>query len=137
MPCLLLRPSVPATMYLRGTLLRRLTAAPAVLQILSPVPKPVAVVGVVSALLKSVCDNELTKRGVEVKKDICEHFAYSPSELFHLVKVAKIQSFETLIETTRQGLGCRICKPAIASILASVWNEFILKPEHVSLARHQ
>jgi len=86
-----------------------------------------------SALLKSVCDNELTKRGVEVKKDICEHFAYSRQELFHLVKVAKIQSFETLIEQHGKGLGCEICKPAIASILASVWNEFILKPEHVSL----
>jgi nitrite reductase (NADH) large subunit len=86
-----------------------------------------------SALLKSVCDNELTKRGVEVKKDICEHFAYSRQELFHLVKVAKIQSFETLIEQHGKGLGCEICKPAITSILASVWNEFILKPEHVSL----
>tara|TARA_R110002167_G_scaffold110234_4_gene280662 strand:- start:1188 stop:3782 length:2595 start_codon:yes stop_codon:yes gene_type:complete len=86
-----------------------------------------------SALLKSVCDNELTKRGVEVKKDICEHFAYSRQELFHLVKVAKIQSFETLIEQHGKGLGCEICKPAIASILASVWNEFILKPDHVSL----
>lgn len=86
-----------------------------------------------SALLKSVCDNELTKRGVEVKKDICDHFAYSRQELFHLVKVAKIQSFEALIEQHGKGLGCEICKPAIASILASVWNEFILKPDHVSL----
>jgi nitrite reductase (NADH) large subunit len=86
-----------------------------------------------SALLKSVCDNELTKRGVEVKKDICEHFAYSRQELFHLVKVAKIQSFEALIEQHGKGIGCEICKPAIASILASAWNEFILKPDHVSL----
>lgn len=86
-----------------------------------------------SALLKSVCDSELSKRGVEVKKDICEHFAYSRQELFHLVKVGKIESFNALLEKHGTGLGCEICKPAIGSILASVWNEFILKPEHVSL----
>jgi nitrite reductase (NADH) large subunit len=86
-----------------------------------------------SALLKSVCDAELSKRGVEVKKDICEHFAYSRQELFHLVKVGKIENFEQLVTQHGQGLGCEICKPAAANILASVWNEFILKPDHVSL----
>lgn len=86
-----------------------------------------------SALLKSVCDAELSKRGVEVKKDICEHFAYSRQDLFHLVKVGKIQNFATLLEKHGCGLGCEICKPVAASIFASVWNDFILKPEHVSL----
>ena len=86
-----------------------------------------------SALLKSVCDAELSKRGVEVKKDICEHFAYSRQELFHLVQVGKIQTFDDLVTKHGQGLGCEICKPAAANILASVWNEFILKPDHVSL----
>ncbi|MDP5029597.1 MAG: nitrite reductase large subunit NirB [Paraglaciecola sp.] len=86
-----------------------------------------------SALLKSVCDSELSKRGVEVKKDICEHFAYSRQELFHLVKVGHIKTFDSLLEKHGHGLGCEICKPAAASILASVWNEFILKPDHVSL----
>lgn len=86
-----------------------------------------------SALLKSVCDAELSKRGVEVKKDICEHFAYSRQELFHLVKVGKMTTFEALLAKHGQGLGCEICKPAAASILASVWNDFILTPDHVSL----
>jgi nitrite reductase (NADH) large subunit len=86
-----------------------------------------------SALLKSVCDAELTKRGVEVKKDLCEHFAYSRQELFHLVQVGKIHTFAALVDKHGQGLGCEICKPTVASILASVWNEFILKPDHVSL----
>ncbi|KXI30680.1 nitrite reductase large subunit NirB [Paraglaciecola hydrolytica] len=86
-----------------------------------------------SALLKSVCDAELSKRGVEVKKDICEHFAYSRQELFHLVKVGKLQTFDELLTKHGKGLGCEVCKPAAANILASVWNEFILKPDHVSL----
>ncbi|MEP2651841.1 MAG: nitrite reductase large subunit NirB [Paraglaciecola sp.] len=84
-------------------------------------------------LLKSVVDCELEKRGVEVKKDICEHFAYSRQELFHLIKVGGIKTFEELLEKHGKGLGCEICKPAAGSILASVWNDYILKPDHVSL----
>ncbi|MFT6285038.1 MAG: nitrite reductase (NADH) large subunit [Arenicella sp.] len=86
-----------------------------------------------AALLKTVVDSELTKRGVEVKKDICEHFAYSRQEMFHLVKVSSIKTFDDLISKHGKGLGCEICKPVAASILASVWNDFVLKPDHVSL----
>ena len=31
------------------------------------------------------------------------------------------------------GNGCEICKPAVASILASLWNENIMNPEHQTL----
>ncbi len=86
-----------------------------------------------AALLKSVVDTELEKRGVEVKKDICEHFAYSRQEMFHLIQVGKIKTFDELLEKHGKGLGCEICKPAAGSILASVWNDFVLKPDHVSL----
>jgi len=86
-----------------------------------------------AALLKNVVDAELEKRGVEVKKDICEHFAYSRQELFHIIKVEKIKTFEALLESHGQGLGCEVCKPAAGSILASVWNDFVLSEDHVSL----
>lgn len=86
-----------------------------------------------TALLKNVVDNELEKRGVEVKKDICEHFAYSRKELFHMVQVEKITNFEELLENHGKGLGCEICKPAAANIFASVYNDFVLAQDHVSL----
>ncbi|WP_438862797.1 nitrite reductase large subunit NirB [Neptunicella sp.] len=86
-----------------------------------------------AALLKNVVDCEFSKRGMEVKKDICEHFPYSRQELFHLVQVDRIKSFDELIDKHGHGLGCDICKPAIGSILASVWNDFILAPDHVGL----
>ncbi|WP_413468736.1 nitrite reductase large subunit NirB [Marinobacter sp.] len=86
-----------------------------------------------AALLKSVVENELEKRGVEVSKDICEHFPYSRQELFHLVRVNGIRTFNTLINQHGRGRGCDICKPAVASILASCWNEHILATEHVPL----
>lgn len=86
-----------------------------------------------AALLKNVVDSELEKRGVEIKKDICEHFAYSRQELFHLVQVGKIETFSELLKKHGNGMGCEVCKPVAASIFASVWNEFVLTKEHVSL----
>ena len=89
-----------------------------------------------TALLKNVTDNELAKRGVEVSTDICQHFAYSRTELFHIVKAEKIKSFTDLINkhgNEHSKLGCEICKPAVGSILSSVWNDYILQNDHLPL----
>lgn len=86
-----------------------------------------------AALVKNVTDSLLEQRGVEVKKDICEHFAYSRRELFDIVKVEKIREFEQLLSSHGQGLGCEVCKPLAASIFASVWNDYILEKPHVGL----
>ena len=86
-----------------------------------------------AALLTQVLNNQLEKMGVEVKKDICEHFPYSRQELYHLVRVGEIKSFEELIQKHGTGFGCEICKPAVGSILAACWNEYVLKDEHVIL----
>ncbi len=86
-----------------------------------------------SALLKSVVDSELKKRGVAVNNYICEHFQHSRQELYHLVRVNGIQTFADLIHRHGTGRGCDICKPAVASILAAVNNQYILKKPHVGL----
>lgn len=81
------------------------------------------------ALATQVMNSELAKLGVEINTDICEHFPFTRQELFHLVRVEKIQTFDALIEKHGRGLGCDICKPTVASILASCWNQFIMKNE--------
>lgn len=86
-----------------------------------------------TALLKNVVDSELEKRGVEVNRNLCEHFPYSRQDLFHLVKVNGIRTFRTLISQHGKGQGCDICKPAVGSILATCWNEHILTTDHVPL----
>lgn len=86
-----------------------------------------------SALLKSVVDCELKKRGVAVNNYICEHFAHSRQELFHIVKVNGYKTFAELLGKHGQGIGCEICKPAVTSILASIDNAFILEKAHVGL----
>lgn len=85
------------------------------------------------ALVKQVMEYQLSAQGVEVKKDVCEHFSWSRQEIYHLVRVNHIRTFEQLIARYGQGHGCEICKPLVASVLASCWNEYLLKPAHLPL----
>ncbi|MEA3192886.1 MAG: nitrite reductase large subunit, partial [Betaproteobacteria bacterium] len=84
-------------------------------------------------LAKQIMDVELKKRGVSVSNHLCEHFPHSRQELFHLAKMNSLKTFGEIISKHGKGAGCDICKPAIASILASCWNEMILKPKHAPL----
>lgn len=86
-----------------------------------------------AALVKQVMEYQQACLGVEVKKDICEHFAYSRQELHHLIRVGNIKTFDALIAQYGKGLGCEICKPLAGSLLASTWNEYLLKPQHLPL----
>ncbi|MQA60096.1 MAG: nitrite reductase large subunit [Actinophytocola sp.] len=58
--------------------------------------------------------------GVEVSKSLCEHFSQSRAELFEIVAATRITTFSELIDRYGKGAGCAICKPAVASILASI-----------------
>jgi len=87
-----------------------------------------------SALLKSVLDSELEKSGITVNTDICEHFAHTRRDLYNIVMVENIKTFNELLEKHGNGgLGCEVCRQAVGSILASHWNEYILKQSHLSL----
>lgn len=81
-----------------------------------------------AALVKNVLDAELTKCGIEVNNHLCEHFPHSRQELEHLVRVEQHRSFQSLRDAHGKGLGCDICKPTVASILATTWNEHVLQP---------
>jgi nitrite reductase (NADH) large subunit len=84
-------------------------------------------------LLKTLLEHELTQAGVPVSKAICEHFAYSRAELFDIVKVTGARSFSEVLTSHGSGRGCDLCKPTIASILASRHNEHVLEGEKASL----
>lgn len=84
-------------------------------------------------LVTQVMKFEMARRGMAVNNHLCEHFAYSRQELYHLVRVGQIRTFDELLAKHGQGLGCDICKPAAASVLASCWNDFVLKPQLAKL----
>lgn len=84
-------------------------------------------------LVTQIMKAEMARRGLKVNHHLCEHFAYSRQELFHLIRVGGIRSFGELLAKHGRGLGCDVCKPTAASIFASCWNEFVLKGELASL----
>ena len=79
------------------------------------------VVDLVNETLKSL--------GKEVKETICEHFEYTRQELFGIIKVKQLKTFDEAIDTCGKGDGCEICKPLVASIFASLYNDTANKEE--------
>ena len=83
--------------------------------------------------VKNLLAERLASAGREVSNALCEHFAMSRQELFDLVAVKAIRSFTALIAEHGTGRGCDICKPAVASILASQTSAHILAESTVGL----
>lgn len=77
-------------------------------------------------LLKKTLDTELAAAGLSVSKALCEHIAMSRADLFDVIRVRELTSFEQVMDSVGSGSGCDICKPTIASILASVHNDYVL-----------
>jgi nitrite reductase (NADH) large subunit len=84
-------------------------------------------------LVAQILKQEMARRGVATDQRLCEHLPFSRQQLFHLVRSGEIRDFDTLIEKHGRGRGCDVCKPAVASILASTWNEFVISPERQPL----
>lgn len=80
-------------------------------------------------LLKQLLEAE----GVEQSKALCEHFSQSRAELFEIISATEIRTFSGLLERFGRGKGCDICKPVVASILASTGSEHILDGEQAAL----
>ncbi|MFF0311582.1 nitrite reductase large subunit NirB [Streptosporangium sp. NPDC004379] len=75
----------------------------------------------------------LAGAGVEISTALCEHFTHSRAELFDIVRVRGITTFSRLIAEHGTGRGCDVCKPAVASILASLGGGHILDGEQAAL----
>lgn len=87
--------------------------------------------------VKVILKEELEKLGGSVSNAICEHFDYSRPELMALIRthpeIKDVDSFEKVLAKFGHGDGCEVCKPAVASILASLVNEVILDDGRDSL----
>lgn len=89
--------------------------------------------GSCTPLVGELLGREMKKAGKALSNHLCEHFPHSRQELYHLVRLHGIRGFDELIERHGRGSGCEICKPAVASILASTWNEHVLDDARVGL----
>jgi nitrite reductase (NADH) large subunit len=84
-------------------------------------------------VLKNLLDERLAASGKVVSKGICEHFAVSRQELFEIISIHCYKTFDDVVTAHGRGRGCDVCKPAVASILASLLNHHVLSSDAVSL----
>lgn len=82
-------------------------------------------------VVKNLLEAELERAGISVDRSLCEHFAFSRQELFQVIKINRLESFEAVLANHGSGDGCEVCRPAVASILASTWNDPILNHANI------
>jgi nitrite reductase (NADH) large subunit len=76
-------------------------------------------------VLTQLVNEELEASGVAVDKGLCPCFAHTRQELYEIVRALGVASYRELLdghgrEEARGGEGCEVCKPAVASIIASL-----------------
>ena len=82
-------------------------------------------------LVKDLIAGTMKANGQYVKNVICEHFDYSRQELFDMVKINKLKNYDLVLDHFGKGDGCEVCKPVVASILSSLWNDVIVKQDTI------
>jgi nitrite reductase (NADH) large subunit len=78
-------------------------------------------------LVAKLLERELAAAGRQVDGNLCEHFPHTRQELFQIVKLGRLTSFDEVLARRGRGGGCEVCRPAVASILASTWNDLVLR----------
>ncbi|KAI5795278.1 hypothetical protein EDC01DRAFT_78928 [Geopyxis carbonaria] len=82
-------------------------------------------------LIQTIFNAEMKAMGAEVKNHICTHFEYSRVDLFNIISIKKLTTLEAVMaECGRRpdALGCELCKPVLASIFASLYNQHVMAP---------
>jgi nitrite reductase (NADH) large subunit len=82
-------------------------------------------------LVNDLLKMTLESMGHKVKKSLCEHFDFTRQELYDIIKIKGIKTYDNLLDTHGTGDGCEVCKPAVASLLASIWNELIVDQDTI------
>lgn len=78
-------------------------------------------------MVKDIMVYTMEQQGKYVRKSVCEHFSHTRQELFDLIKLHELKTYDTVLDQLGNGDGCELCKPLVASLLASIWNEMVLK----------
>ncbi|KAG1716819.1 hypothetical protein ID866_341 [Astraeus odoratus] len=86
-------------------------------------------------LVTNIFKSEMKKAGHAVSNNLCTHFAMTRQELFTIIKLRKLKTFPEVMQSAGvrpDSVGCELCKPAVASILSSLYNELVVAPSHLS-----
>lgn len=78
----------------------------------------------VSFKVTSIFNAEMKKAGRTLNTNLCPHFAMTRVDLFNVIKVKGLRTITEVMKEvgiSKTSLGCEICKPAIGSILSSLY----------------
>ena len=78
-------------------------------------------------VVKKIVEDHFASVGKVVDRSLCEHFALTRQELFDVVAVHGHTRFDDIVARHGTGRGCDVCKPVIASILATQLNGHVLE----------
>ncbi|MGN6721244.1 MAG: nitrite reductase large subunit NirB [Marmoricola sp.] len=84
-------------------------------------------------IVKKLMIKELEKSGIEVRNVLCEHFDVSRAQLFDIITVTGLRNFSEIIAQHGKGRGCDICRPVVASILASLGTGHVMDTDQARL----
>jgi nitrite reductase (NADH) large subunit len=84
-------------------------------------------------VVKRIVEEFFEAQGRVVDRSLCEHFPLTRQELFEVVAVHGYTRFDQIVEAHGRGRGCDVCKPAVASILASQLGDHVLATERRTL----
>lgn len=63
----------------------------------------------------------LKSLGIEVKDTVCEHFDYNRQDLYKIIEVKGYTKFNEVLDNHGNGgHGCELCKPLVASLMATI-----------------
>jgi nitrite reductase (NADH) large subunit len=82
-------------------------------------------------MVKDLINGTRKAGGQYIKEAVCEHFDYSRQELYDLVKINELKNYDIILDHFGRGDGCEVCKPVVASILSSLWNDVIIRQDTI------
>lgn len=80
-------------------------------------------------LVQTIFNKTMASMGQEVKNHLCPHFEYSRADLFNIIYVKGLKEFPDVMRECGkepESTGCEACKPAIGSIISSLFNKHLL-----------
>ncbi|KAI9923806.1 hypothetical protein ASPWEDRAFT_40393 [Aspergillus wentii DTO 134E9] len=80
-------------------------------------------------LVQSIFNKTMLDMGQEVSNNLCMHIPHSRADLYNIIAVKRLKTFVDVMKAVGKNpdsLGCELCKPAIGSILSSLFNQHIL-----------
>ncbi|CCO35367.1 nitrite reductase (NAD(P)H) large subunit [Rhizoctonia solani AG-1 IB] len=87
-------------------------------------------------LVTNIFKAEMKKAGKETNNNLCVHFPMSRTDLFNVVKIKQLKTFNEIVDAISpipKCVGCETCKPVVGSILSSLYNEHIMDAPHHQL----